>query len=100
MSIGDLSGVVLQHIGIGSLQHARRSAVKPRGMLAQFRTAPSGFHTDELHIGIGEEVIKDAHRVGTAAYTGDNGVRKSAFAGEDLLARLATDAAMEIANHC
>ncbi len=46
----DLPVLILQHIRIRALQHARRAALEARRVFAQRRAAPAGLHADEPHL--------------------------------------------------
>ena len=95
----DLSGGILQHVGIGSLQHARRAAAKTRRMFAQLVAAPSGFDADELHFFVLDEVIENADGIRSAADAGDDGSGQFAFGFENLRAGFASDDFVEVAHH-
>src|SRR3984893_7047399 len=99
MRVRHLPSRILQQVGVGSLQHARRTTVKTGGMFAQTLAAPAGLDADELHPLFLEELMEDANRIRAAANAGDNRARQFAFDFEDLRARLAADAFMKIANH-
>ena len=50
----DLAVFILQHIGVGALQHSRRAALEPRRVLAQRRAAAAGLDADEPHFAVAE----------------------------------------------
>ena len=68
-------------------------------MFAEACAATAGLHTDEAHIGVGQELVKRANGVGAAADAGDDDI----WVVADLLGELASgldgDDAVEIANH-
>src|SRR4030088_45681 len=99
MRVRHLPSRILQQVGVGSLQHARRTAVKTGGMFAQTLAAPAGLDADELHPLFLEELMEDANRIRAAANAGDNRARQFAFGFEDLHARFAADDFVKIANH-
>ena len=53
----------------------------------------------ELHVGVVEERVEHADRVGAAADAGDDGIRKASGLFEELLARLFADDLLEVAHH-
>src|ERR1700690_3288435 len=99
MRISHLPRRILQQIGIGSLQYARRTSVKARGMFAKVLAAPAGLDADELHSLVLNELIEDANRIRSAADARDNRSGQSAFGLEDLRARLPSDDLVKIAHH-
>src|SRR5262249_49734824 len=56
----DLSVFVLQEIAAGAVQNSGGSSAEAGGMLAERRSAASGFDADELDGGIGNESVEDA----------------------------------------
>src|ERR1022692_2103912 len=99
MRVRDLPRRILQQIGKGSLQHARRTAVKAGGMFSQLFAASTGFDADELHSLVFDEIVEDANRIRAAADAGDNRVRQFALSFNDLRARLAANDFVKIAHH-
>src|SRR3954468_21889096 len=101
MSKRDLSGVVLQNVGESPLQHAGSAALerKARGMLAEFFSASTGFHADELYLLLWNEFIEHADSVRPAANAGDHSRWKLAFGFQDLFFRFARDHSVEVAHH-
>ena len=81
----NLAVVVLQHVAVGSLQHARHSAVEARGVIAQRFAAASGLDANEAHILIRDKRGEHADCVGAAADAGHHRIRQAAFAREHLL---------------
>src|SRR6202521_1724032 len=90
---------VLQQVGIGSLQHARQTAVKTPSMLSQALAASAGFDADELHWLVLDELVEDANRNRAPADAGRYRGGLDAFGFEDLGARLAADDFVKIAHH-
>src|SRR5579863_2443819 len=78
MRIRHLSREVLEQIRKCPLQHARRAAVKARGVLAQVVTASASFHADQLHSFVFYEVMEDANGIRAAAHASNN--RRGQFA--------------------
>src|ERR1019366_5058137 len=89
-----LAGLVLQHVGIRSLQNARRAAAETGRVLAERFAPAAGFDSDEFDFLVFEEVVENADRVRSSADTGDDGVGKFAFGFADLDAGFASDDAM------
>ncbi len=83
---GDLAVVILQDIGIGSLEDARCSAAEACSVLSETRAAATGFDADEADVFIRNELVKGADGVGAAADTGDDGSGQAVFLLEDLRA--------------
>src|SRR3954471_1951980 len=108
MRRGDLAGFVLQNVGIGSLQNARCAAAfthdfiqhsYPRGMLAEFASAPACFHADQPHATIAEESVKNSDRIRSAAHARDDRVRQPSSRFQYLRAGLATDYRLKTTHH-
>ena len=72
----DLAVAVLQHVAVGALQDAGRSAAKTRRVFAHGVAAAAGFDADQLHRAIGQEGVEDADGVRAAAHAGEDGVRQ------------------------
>src|ERR1700722_18635902 len=99
MRVRDLARRVLQQIGIGSLQHPRRTAVKTRGMLAQAFSASASFDANQLYPLVLDELMKDANGIRAPADASDNRGRQLAFGFQNLSAGLAPDDLVKIAHH-
>ena len=65
---GDLAGVILQDIGIGSLQYARAAALETCGVVAQGFAASAGLDADQADVGLFNEVVEGADGIGAAAH--------------------------------
>ncbi len=96
---GDLARVVLEHIRVGALEHARAGGEEPRGVVAENLAAAAGLDPAQGDARVGEEGVEDADGVGAAAHTGDHHVGQAALGGEHLLAGLAADHTLEVAHH-
>src|SRR6266851_9999254 len=105
MRCGDLPIFVLQNVSVGALQDARSGASKSlmRGeassVFAEFSAAATGLDADHFHIGVAEEIIKEADGIRTAADAGEKMRGQALFGGEDLLAGFAADHGLKIAHH-
>src|SRR6266851_1961251 len=66
MCRGDLPVVVLQDVGVRSLENAgtrsRKSLMRgePSGVFAEFSAAAARFDADHFHVGVAEEIVKEA----------------------------------------
>src|ERR1700691_1302484 len=95
----DLTGWILQNIRIGSLQNPGRTATKPRCMLAESLASSASLDPNQFNVFVFKKVVEDADRVRSPANAGKDGVWKLAFGFADLGAGLASNDAMEVANH-
>ena len=74
---GDLAVGCLQNVGVGSLQHSRPRSVEstgrrqPRRVFAERLSAPARFDADHFHGIIGNERVKQANGIRTAAHARD-----------------------------
>ena len=96
--IGDLSLLVLKHIGFGAVEYPARAAQKRRAMLRAVEALAGGLDPDQPHR-IVKEVGKQPDRVRTAADACHDGVGQAAKLTEHLRARFASDHALELAHH-
>src|SRR6185437_11093240 len=99
MNVGGLPVFVLKNVGNAAVQNPRLSCAERGGMLPERTSAAARFDTNELHILIINERMEDARRVAAATDAGDDAIGKTAFDLHALLARLATDARLEISHH-
>src|SRR5665213_4611451 len=99
MGKGDLAVRILQHVREGSLQHARKPALKAGRVLAKRSAATAGVHADKADLAVGNEFVECADGVRSATYTGDDNRWQLAFLLQNLLLHLNADAAMEVAHH-
>ena len=68
----DLSVLVLQHVGVGSLQHPGAAAFEARRVLAERVAAAAGLDADQLHLRVLDELVERADGVRSAAHAGDD----------------------------
>src|SRR5262249_9595868 len=99
MCSGNLSGLVLQNVGISSLQYSWQSAMKSSRMFAQLFSATTGFATDQLDLLLADELVKNSNRVRSTAYAGYDRRRQLAFGFHDLCPRLAANYGVKVAHH-
>src|SRR5882724_424659 len=85
----NLSGLILQHIRIGPLQHARRTSTETRGVFTQAFAPPARLHPDELHFLVFDKFVKDADGIRPATDTSNDRLGKFSFSPKDLRPRLA-----------
>ena len=88
--VEDLAVLVGEDRRAGAVQHPRPAAAE--------RGRAGGLDADQAHGLVGDEVVEHADRVRAAADAGDDGFGQPAFGGEDLLARLAADHALQLAH--
>ena len=89
----------LKHVAEGALQNTGASPGKTRGVVAQFRTAPSRFHANHLDLPVGDEVIKEADGVAAPAHAGEEHVRQLSRLRQDLAASFLPDHPLKLAHH-
>src|SRR5208337_3462845 len=82
---GDLSRLILKHVRICSLQHARAAAIETRSVLAKRVAASSRLDANQFHLTVLEELIEKADRIRTAADAGDERSWQPALGLQDLL---------------
>src|SRR5215471_6773351 len=95
----DVPVIVLQHESSRALQDAGAAAGKPRRVAAADDLLAAGLDADQPDRPVLDERVEHADRVAAATDTGDDGVRQPSRELEDLLARLAADDRLELANH-
>src|SRR5271157_1883568 len=84
---GDLPRLVLQHVGVCSLQHAGATAIEACGVLAKRVAASSRLDANQFHLPVLQELIEKADRIRTAADAGDERSWQPALGLQDLLPR-------------
>src|ERR1043165_1126072 len=102
MSRCNLAVRVLKYVAHRSLQHSRAPAaarIEARRVLAQLVSRATGFDADHLHVRVAEKRMKQPDRVRAAADTRDQRIRQTAFAFENLRARLASNDTLKVAHH-
>ena len=70
-----LPGLVLEHVRVGALQDARRSATEARSVLAEPVSVPAGLHADQLNLFVFEEIMENSDGIRTPTNAGDNRIR-------------------------
>src|SRR5579883_28822 len=96
---GDLAFGVLQQITVSAVEDAGCTAGETRGVRAQLGAATARFDSDQLDGGVVYEGVKHSDGVASAADAGEDRIRQTALALEDLPARFIADDAVKIANH-
>ena len=99
MGLGDLSVLVLQHVGIGPLEDPRLPAAEARRMLTQVRTATARLDSHHGHRFIFQEGMEEPDGIAAPSNTGHQGVRQSTFPFQNLLAGLPSDDRLKISHH-
>src|SRR5438105_851003 len=84
MGRSNLAGVVLQNVGISSLQHARRPTTETCSMFAELLPTPTGLHANESHLLILEKLVENADGVGASADASDDSGRQLALSFQNL----------------
>ena len=95
----DLTIRILQQIGSVAVQNAGAAGGKGSGVFASFNALACRLDTDQPHIPIIEERIKQSDRIGTAADARHEAIRDSSLGFHDLLASLPTDHRLEVPHH-
>ena len=95
MGFDRLPVVVLQQIRERSLKCARRSAGESRCVPAGFDTVSGGLVPDQPNVGIVDERVEDADRVGPAADTCRHRIGQPARLRQDLRPRFQPDDTLE-----
>jgi len=105
MRRGDLAVFVLQDVGVSALENtgarSRKTLLRGEasGVFTKFSAAATGFDADHFHAGVAKEIVKEADGIRTAADAGEKMRRQALFGGKDLLAGLAADDHLKIADH-
>ncbi len=100
VALENLAVVVLQQIRAVAVQHAGAPAVHGGGVpVFHVEPVPSGLDPVDRHALVIEERVEEAHRVGAAAYAGDERIGQAALALHDLLAHFLADHRLEVAHH-
>src|SRR5690348_997670 len=90
MRRGDLAVLVLQNVGVGTLEDARARAHKTlvrgeaRGVLAKLSAAAAGLDANHFHIGVGQELVKQADGIRAAANAGEQMRGQALLSSKDL----------------
>src|SRR5262249_10882469 len=71
----DLSVVALEEISHRALENTGFSTRKPRSMLPAANAESTGLDTDHLHLFVVPKSVEQAHRVTSAAHTGNEAIR-------------------------
>src|ERR1700730_3299146 len=95
----DLTFLIGEEKCFRSLQHTESAALKTRGVFTAANSFAAAFDADHSHILILKEWVKETDCVAAAAHAGDQQIRQSFFALENLAARLNANDALEVAHH-
>ena len=95
----DLPVFVREQESLRALQHAEPAALKTRRVSAAANSFAARFHADHAHRRVVEKRMKKTDRVAPAADAGDEHIRQTLFAFQNLPARFDPDHAMKIAHH-
>src|SRR5262249_33743076 len=99
MRIDDLAVIVLKEIAALAVQTAEPSADYCRRRLAGLDDRPAGLNADDFDIAIIEEWMEQPHRIRAAANAGNERIRQTALALQNLRARLFADHRLKLTYH-
>ena len=99
VGLGNLSVLVLQHVGVGSLEDPRLPAAEARRVITQVRTATARLDSHHGHRFIFQEGMEEPDGIAAPSDTGHQGVRQSAFPFQNLLAGLPSDHRLKVSHH-
>ena len=80
------------------MQHPRTAQAQRGCVLAESGAAPSGLDAQDFDLGIAEEGVKQADRIGATADAGHERIGQAAGALEHLCARFASDHGLQFAH--
>src|SRR5438132_337106 len=95
----NLAMFVLQDVRLRALQYSQRAALEARRVLLGLNSLTACFDAEHLYRSILKEWIEQSDRVGTAADTSHQQIRKAPFFFQHLPACFITNHSLKIANH-
>ena len=95
----NLAELILQNVGLRSLQHAERTALEPRRMFLRQDAFAARLDAEHLHRCVVEERIEQANGIRAAADARNEQVRQALLLLQNLPARFIADHALEIPDH-
>src|ERR1051325_6362352 len=95
----DLALVVCQQKGAGSLKHAEAAALKTGSVFAGANAFTTGFDPDHSHRFIAEKWMEKADCIAATSDAGQEQIRQSVFALEDLAPGFHANDALKIPHH-
>src|ERR1700745_2497990 len=81
------------------LKNAEAPALKTGGVFSAANAFATSFNSDHSNMSIVQKRMEQANGVAAAADTGDEQIRQTSFAFENLMARLNANDALKIADH-
>ena len=90
---------ILQQIRFHAMQNANLADRHGAGMLSAFNSQPGSLHANQFHRRLLNKFRKHPNRVGTAAHTGHNHIRKPPFRLHQLAFCLLADYPLELLYH-
>src|SRR5438067_7446813 len=105
MRTRDLSVSILQNVRHRALQDtnapaaARRVGAKSGGVFSDRLAATARLNSQEAHVFVGDERMKQTDRVRATADAGEQGMRQFSRLKKNLLARFSSDHALKFADH-
>jgi len=94
-----LTKLILENVGLRSLQHAQRAALKTRSVFLRLDAFATRLDTEHLYAGVFEERVEQTDGVRAAADAGDEQVGQALFLFQDLPSCLVTDDTLKIPHH-
>src|SRR6267378_5655143 len=95
----DLALFVGEQKSFRPLQNAEAPALKTGGVFSAANAFATSFNSDHSNMSIVQKRMEQANGVAAAADTGDEQIRQTTFAFENLMARLNANDALKIAHH-
>ena len=100
MRVLDLPVLVLHEVGAIAVEDPGLARAQRRRVLARLETQASRLHADELHVGVRNVRVENAHRVRSAAHARDDRMRLAAAAHRrHLREAFLADDGIEVAHH-
>src|SRR5207302_2972466 len=90
---------ILQHVGVCTLQHPRRSTTKPCRMLSQCLTSSASFHSNQANLLILNKFVENSDRVRPATHASNDCGWQFALSLQNLRPRFPSNDAMKIPHH-
>src|SRR6266404_1976330 len=95
----DLALFVGEQKSFRPLQNAEAPALKTGGVFSAANAFATSFNSDHSNMSIVQKRMEQANGVAAAADTGDEQIRQTTFAFENLMARLNANDSLKIADH-
>src|SRR5918996_4821617 len=99
MRLTNLSGFVLEHIALASMEHADFAAQYGSRVFSAANSLARRLDPQHSNFLILDEWVEQSHRITPAADTSNQKVGQSSLFRQNLSPRLMTDDRLEVANH-